>query len=216
MEKNFLRKLEKFVELEIRTDAFDEIDERFEDISSKTKEGVVRTNEDIMKEVKQGTKDAGLYSKLEIRQAYRDYERSTIMSRADEITGEAIESIEDETNWRKVQKKSRKKIEEQKEWDKYTHKSLYHEKIGDAVSGYTSKGRIRCKIRATKTNVSNKIVSQSKDEVLRALGSKSELFDALEGQGLLTVNEETGKVDLTKLYLPSKIGVIILLMKSSP
>ena len=118
-----LKKLEKFVEYEIRLEAFNGVDDMYDNAPSKTDEGTKRTDEQIMKDVKSGLKADGSYKKREVRQAYKDYENTTIMYRANEKSDAAIRSIEGETRRRKVQKGAQELLEKQDgEWDKYTRK----------------------------------------------------------------------------------------------
>ena len=201
LHRQILRDLEKMQKTEIRYEAFNDISAIYADIVAKDKEAGVekRTDEAIMNDVKTQLEKDGKLSGA-TRATYNDaidaYEKDKVMTEARKVMSEAIYGQIDSTKWRDVRSGAKKALQDSGVYDKYVEKA-FKQNFGDAISGKKKLSRTTSENQARENNVAFKSI-QSKDEILKALGKKSEVFEALISQGLITQRED-GYYDMTKL-----------------
>lgn len=194
---DILKELETMAENRQKGVAYAAINDLFmQAVEDDQKKGVKRTEEAVMKEIKEKLKDEKKFKK-EYREMFKTYENDSIMREARRTISQAIYGELDETKWRKVRKGAKEALQDSKEWDKYTKKALTGQKFGDAISGKKSYGRIASENQARENNV-RKHIKQSTSDIMSSMGNKMDVFVALKEAGLVK-QLENGDWDLSEL-----------------
>lgn len=206
LHKEILENVEKIQKTEMRYAAYREISDIYNNIVRQDDEAGVgkRNDEYIMKDVIAELKKQNKYKNGKRKNDYENpyvaalkvFEKDRIMGQATTTMIEAITDIDDNTKWRSLRKEAKANLTEEGLYDKYVEEA-FEQKSGDAISGKKSTSRIVAERQARKNNVDLSSV-QSKEEILDALGRKSEVFEALVSQGLITEREDS-YYDMTKL-----------------
>ena len=192
--KEILKNLEKQSEIELRTQAVIFMQNYYAaKVQSYADNGIKKTDEEIMSEIRSEIRngkvvinDEAVDFKNEYKDAFKVFEDSYIMKEARKTVSQAIYGELDETKWRKVKQGAKETLAENEVWDKYIRKALNSED-----------GKMTAKVQARANNVEQH-KHQTKEEILKVLGNKNEVFEALVSSGLIT-EQEDGKYDLTLL-----------------
>ena len=182
----------------------------FEKLNAYAQKGIQKTDEEIMAEIKEDIKNGKIVVdgkaidfKDEYKDAFKVFENSKIANEARKTVVLAIYGQLDETKWRQVSKEAKELLKTSGDWDdKYVQKA-WRERIGDPVSGKERLSKTASKIQARENNVEAK-KTQTKEEILKVLGNKNEVFEALVLSGLITEKED-GTYDLS--ILSELIGI---------
>ena len=196
-----LENIEKMQQTEMRYAAYNEISELYNTIVKNDEEAGIgkRNDEYIVKDIIAELKKENKYEKKKRNPYYtalKAFENDKIMGQARARMNNAIRDIDDNTDWRDLRKEAKEGLKEDGRYDKYVKKA-FKQDAGDAISGKKRDSRIAAERQARKNNVDLCSI-QSKDEILDALGRKSEIFEALVSQELITQRED-GYYDMTKL-----------------
>lgn len=203
--RDILKLLEDQAEFGLRKQAVEWMQEYYFSKAEKyAEQGVQKSDEDLMKEIKNDIKNGKVEIdgkpvdfKDEYKDAFKVFEESTVAREARKTVLLAVYDQLDETKWRQVSKEAKALLKETGEWDdKYVRKA-WKEKIGDPISGEERLSKTASKIQARENNVEQSKI-QTKEEILKILGKKNEVFEALVLSGLITEKED-GTYDLTVL-----------------
>lgn len=192
--KDILKGLEKQAEIELRTQAVIMLQTYYaKKVQDYAEIGMKRTDEEIMDEIKADIKNGKVTVNgqiIDFEDEYKDgfetFEKSYIMKEARKTVSQAIYGELDETKWRKVRKGAKEALIESEVYDKYIKEALN-----------SKEGKITAQNQARENNVEKHKV-QTEEEILKVLGKKNEVFEALVSTGLITKTED-GKYDLTVL-----------------
>lgn len=187
--KDVLEQVEIQAEKAQRAKEYDEIKATFEAKYDKTRNNL----EYVMEVVKETYKNKGSYYKDEIK----DFEKNYVMLEARKIARNAIYNS-DETSGRKVGNEAKEEIKANGAFDKYTKKALKGENnFWQKLAANDSDVKIAKQNQARHNKVEN-AKTQSKEQILDALGNKNELFEALLASELVKENAD-GTYDLSDL-----------------
>lgn len=183
--QDVLELLVKNAEQEQMAKEYNEVKEAF--MNEYNKGG--KTLSETLSAVKEQFKGKGSYYK----EILKDFSKDFVSRLGDNIAMDVIDETEGE-KWRKVRKRANKELKETGLFDKYT--KIRREIIAKA-NGNESNVRIAVDNQARKNKVENR-KEQSKEEILKTLKNKTDVFDALVAAGLIT-KKENGNYDLSVL-----------------
>ena len=203
--RDILALLEDQAEYGLRKQAVLWLQEYYLEKANQYKEdGIKKTSEELMDEIKQEMKNGKIEIdgktidfKNEYKDAFKLWEQSGVASEARKVVLDAIWGQLDETKWRQVRKEAKDLLKESEGWDDKYVRDAWREKVGDPISGRERLSKTASQNQARENNVEQKKI-QTKEEILKTLGKKNEVFEALILSGLIKETED-GKYDLTVL-----------------
>lgn len=196
LHKEILDKLEEIAKAEVLGAAVVKIDEQYKE-AAKTE----TNSEKIMDSMKDSMKKDKTF-KAENKDAFKYYESNIIMVNAKESVLRTIEevAVKANDNGKDIQNATKEALKAKGEWNKYTEKVLFGDKnifkvIGNWAANKKSTGRMAADNRARAEKVEESKTKTEK-EVLKALGKKSTVFEALVSNELISQKED-GSYDLS-------------------
>ncbi len=203
--RDILKLLEDQAEFGLRKQAVEWMQEfYFSKAKQYADQGVQKNDEDLMKEIKDDIKNGKVVIdgktvdfKDEYKDAFKIFEEGPVAREARKTVLLAVYDQLDETKWRQVSKEAKELLKESGKWDDKYVRGAWRERVGDPISGKERLSKTASKIQSRENNVEQSKI-QTKDEILKVLGKKNEVFEALVLSGLITEKED-GTYDLTVL-----------------
>lgn len=218
LHSSVLKDVNKMIKTELRQEAHDYIKNIYDEIVKKDAEaGVTRNDREIVKDIKEKLISEKKITGAEVRRqedyeidnnaylyAYFAFINNEIMDNASYKMAVSINEQDTQTKWRDVRSDAKGQLKEDENYDKYARKAF-----NQRVSGsYEKTSRILSENRANKTNVELHTI-QTKDEILKVLGNKSEVFEALKNKGLITLDQELSEQNGQEVYDLSVLSSIL-------
>ncbi len=203
--KDVIKMLKKHAETMQKAKEYDEVRGKFNEIYGKG--GV--TLEQAYKSTKEYYKNEKSYYK----DALKTLEKVHVRSLADDLRYQAMSKSE-RTSYGDVRKDTNAELKKNGQYDKYTH--IGHQRLDQAL-GAKEESRVQIALHNQKrANKVEKAKVQTEQEVLKALGGKKDVLQALVNSGLIE-RQADGRYDLSTLsaIIGNEVGADNYLDRSS-